>query len=119
MLAAWDATHPQPRATISDVADHIDHVRRVAGVDHVGIGSDFDGIDGTHPDGLEGVDRYPALFQELARRGWSDQDLARLSGGNVLRAMERVEQVAAAMRAEAPLNATSRELNGGEPASGT
>jgi membrane dipeptidase len=103
MLAAWEAAHPQPQATISDIADHVDHVRQIAGVDHVGIGSDFDGIDGTHPEGLEGVDRYPALFQELARRGWTDADLAKLAGGNLLRAMERVEQVAATMRTEAPL----------------
>ena len=103
MLAAWEAAHPEPQATISDIADHVDHVRQIAGVDHVGIGSDFDGIDGTHPEGLEGVDRYPALFQELARRGWTDADLAKLAGGNLLRAMERVEQVAATMRTEAPL----------------
>jgi membrane dipeptidase len=108
LLAAWEAAHPVPHATLSDVADHIEHIRQIAGVDHVGIGSDFDGIDGTSPDGLEGVDRYPALFQELARRGWSDQDLAKLAGGNVLRAMERVEQVAAGMRAEPPLIAAPR-----------
>jgi membrane dipeptidase len=103
MLAAWEAAHPVPPATISDIADHVEHIRQIAGVDHVGIGSDFDGIDGTHPEGLEGVDRYPALFQELARRGWNDADLAKLAGGNLLRAMERVEQVAASMRTEPPL----------------
>jgi membrane dipeptidase len=110
-LDAWDAAHPEQPATLSDVADHIEHVRKVAGIDHVGIGSDFDGIDGTHPEGLEGVDRYPALFRELARRGWSDADLAKLSGGNMLRVMSRTEQVAAAMRAEPPLTATIESLD--------
>ena len=111
-LAEWERAHPRPATTIGDVADHIDHVRQIAGVDHVGIGSDFDGVDGELPAGLEGVDRYPALFQELARRGWSDQDLAKLAGGNVLRAMERVEQVAVSMRAEPPMTATIAELDG-------
>ena len=111
-LAAWDAAHPVPPATVADVADHVDHVRQVAGVDHVGIGSDFDGINGTHPEGMEGVDSYPVLFRELARRGWSDEDLAKLAGGNLLRAMERVEQVAAAMRAEPPMIATIEALDG-------
>jgi membrane dipeptidase len=110
-LDAWDAAHPEPLATLAEVADHIDHIRQIAGVDHVGIGSDFDGIDGTHPKGLEGVDKYPALFRELARRGWSDQDLAKLAGLNLLRAMERAEQVAASMRAEPPLNATIEQLD--------
>jgi membrane dipeptidase len=111
-LDAWDAAHPEPPATLEEVADHIDHIRQIAGVDHVGIGSDFDGIDGTHPTGLEGVDTYPALFRELARRGWSDTDLAKLAGLNLLRAMERAEQVAASMRAEPPLNATIEQLDG-------
>src|SRR5207237_850675 len=67
----WRASHPQPHATISDVADHIEHVRKVAGVDHVGIGSDFDGIT-DNVVGLEDVSKYPALFAELALRGWTD-----------------------------------------------
>jgi membrane dipeptidase len=113
-LAAWDAAHPEPAVTIAEVADHVDHVRAIAGADHVGIGSDFDGIDGTHPAGLEGVDKYPTLFRELARRGWSDADLAKLAGGNLLRAMERVEQVAASMRAEPPLIATIEALDGAQ-----
>ncbi|MBV9882838.1 MAG: dipeptidase [Sphingomonadaceae bacterium] len=111
-LAAWVAAHPEPPATIADVADHADHIRQVAGVDHIGIGSDFDGMDGAHPQGLEGVDLYPALFAELARRGWSDADLAKLAGGNLLRALERAEQVAASMRNEPPLNATIEALDG-------
>jgi membrane dipeptidase len=89
----WRSTHPVPKATLSQVADHIDHVRRVAGVDHVGIGGDFDGIDEV-VEGLEDVSTYPALFAELARRGWSDSDLRKLAGENFLRAFARAEAVA-------------------------
>jgi membrane dipeptidase len=111
-LAQWDAAHPESPATIADVADHIDHLRQIAGVDHVGIGSDFDGTGGIVPQGLEGVDRYPALFAALARRGWSDADLTKLAGGNLLRALERAEQVAYGMRSEPPLNRTIEDLDG-------
>jgi membrane dipeptidase len=110
-LEAWDSAHPAVDATLAEVADHVEHVRRVAGVDHVGIGSDFDGIDGTAPKGLEGVQTYPALFAELARRGWSDADLAKLAGGNVLRVMERAETVAAGMKNEPPMIATIEQLD--------
>jgi membrane dipeptidase len=111
-LDAWDAAHPPVDATLAEVADHVEHIVKVAGIDHVGIGSDFDGIDGYAPKGLEGVETYPALLAELARRGWSDEDLAKLAGGNLLRAMERVEAVAAAMKNEPPLNATIDQLDG-------
>jgi len=111
-LAAWDAAHPEPAASVSDVADHVVHIREIAGIDHVGIGADFDGMGGAHPQGMDGVDGYPALFRELARRGWSDGDLAKLAGGNLLRAMEGAEQVAASLRAEPPMNATIEELDG-------
>jgi membrane dipeptidase len=93
-LDAWTAANPPPKATLSQVADHIEHVRAIAGVDHVGLGSDFDGIP-TTPEGLGGVDAYPALLAELARRGWSSDDLAKLAGGNVLRVMRAAEAVAA------------------------
>lgn len=93
-LDAWKAAHPAPKATLAQVADHIEHVRKTAGVDHVGLGSDFDGIPAT-PEGLSGVDTYPALLEELARRGWTTQDLAKLAGGNVLRVMRAAEAVAA------------------------
>jgi membrane dipeptidase len=83
---------------LQQVADHIDHIRNVAGVDHVGIGSDFDGIEET-PQGLEGVDRYPALLEELMRRGWTDADVAKVAGANVLRVLAAAEQVAARLRA--------------------
>ena len=96
-LEVWDEAHPQPQATLAQVADHIEQVRRVAGVDHVGLGSDFDGIPGG-PVGLEAVDRYPALLEELMRRGWSDGDVAKLAGENVLRVMAAAEQVAARLR---------------------
>ncbi|HEX8223644.1 MAG TPA: dipeptidase [Allosphingosinicella sp.] len=114
-LEAWDAAHPAVEGTLGEVADHIEHIRKIAGIDHVGIGSDFDGIDGAAPRGLEGVETYPALLAELARRGWSDSDLARLAGGNVLRVMERVERVAAGMKGEPPLIATIEQLDRPQP----
>ena len=104
-LAAWDATHPEPAVTVRTVADHVDHIARLAGHDGVGIGGDFDGINGTGPLEMKGVDAYPLLFAELARRGWSDGDLAKLAGGNVLRVMERVEAVAAAQAGRPPIDA--------------
>ena len=96
-VKAWEATNPRPAVTVTNVADHIDHVARVAGHDHVGIGADLDGIPYT-PTGLEGVETYPRLFAELIRRGWSDANLAKLAGGNTLRALRRTEAVAASMR---------------------
>jgi membrane dipeptidase len=104
-LVVWDGAHPEPQVTVSTVADHVDHVAKIAGHDHVGVGGDFDGIQGTGPIGLKGVDGYPLLFAELARRGWSDGDLARLSGGNVLRVMERGEAVAKGMAGMPPVDA--------------
>jgi membrane dipeptidase len=99
-LAAWEAANPEPVVTLAQVADHIEHIAKVAGVDHVGIGSDFDGV-GSLPQGLGGVDTYPALLAELMRRGWSDRDIAKLAGENVLRVMASAETVAAAMQASA------------------
>jgi membrane dipeptidase len=112
-LAAWDKAHPKPEVTLSQVADHIEHIRQVAGIDHVGLGSDFDGIPDT-PQGLEGVDRYPALLAELMRRGWSDEDIAKLAGGNVLRVLADAQAVAAKLQAsgEPPATATIAELDG-------
>jgi len=100
-MEAWTAANPRPRATLAQVADHIDHVRRVAGADHVGIGSDFDGISYV-PRGLEDVSTFPDLFAELIRRGWSDGDLRRLAGGNVIRALRGAEKVAARLRRVRP-----------------
>jgi len=98
-LKTWEAAHPRPVVTVSTVADHVEHVAKVAGYDHVGIGGDFDGITST-PRGLEGVSDYPALFAELIRRGWSDQNLAKLAGANVLRVMRRAGDVATSMKNE-------------------
>jgi membrane dipeptidase len=100
-LAQWEGAHPRPSATLAQVADHIEHLRRVAGIDHVGLGSDFDGIEDA-PAGLEGVDRYPALLLELMRRGWPDADIAKLSGGNLLRAMQETERVASRLHDRPP-----------------
>ena len=96
-LAAWIAAHPQPKATLAQVADHIDHVRKVAGIDHVGIGGDFGGVDEL-PVGLENVSTYPALFAELVRRGYSKTDLAKIAQGNVLRVLRGAEAAAAKLR---------------------
>jgi membrane dipeptidase len=111
-LKSWAAAHAKPPVTLADVADHIEHIRQVAGIDHVGLGSDFDGIPET-PTGLEGVDRFPALLQELARRGWGDADLAKVAGGNLLRVMSQAEIVSAQLRKERPpSNATIAVLDG-------
>ena len=111
-LAEWERAHPKPAVGIGDVADHIEHVRKIAGADHVGLGSDFDGIpDG--PAGLDSVDKYPALLAELARRGWSDADLDRVAGGNLLRALAKAEEVSARLRAtRGPSTATIAQLDG-------
>ncbi len=95
------AAMQRPKTTIGMVADHIEHIRRVAGIDHVGIGGDFDGND-WWPEGLDDVSTYPRLFAELIRRGWSDADLRKLAGENVLRAMEQTERVAARLQRERP-----------------
>jgi membrane dipeptidase len=88
-------------ATIADVANHIEHVRRVAGVDHVGIGSDFDGISST-PAGLEDVSKFPDLFAELSRRGWSDEELRKVAGENMLRVIKTAERTARLLQRERP-----------------
>jgi membrane dipeptidase len=101
-LDAWKKAHPAPRVTLSQVADHIEHIAKVAGYDHVGIGSDFDGVGNDLPEGLEDVSTYPALLAELMRRGWSDENIAKLAGGNVLRAMATSEKVAASLAQTPP-----------------
>lgn len=111
-LAAWEKEHPRPVVTLAQVADHIDHIAKVAGVDSVGLGGDMDGVPDL-PQGLDGVDTYPALLAELARRGWSDGDLAKLAGGNVLRVMDGAERVALAMRGEPMATGTVASLDGG------
>ncbi|HEY5611004.1 MAG TPA: membrane dipeptidase, partial [Thermoanaerobaculia bacterium] len=98
-LQAWRDAHPAPRATIAEVADHIDHIRKVAGIEFIGVGADLDGIT-TTPEGLESVADYPALFRELARRGYSDDALQKIAGLNVLRVMRKAESVAARLQKE-------------------
>jgi membrane dipeptidase len=91
----WEQDHPVPQATLTQVADHVDHVRQVAGVEHVGLGGDFDGTEDVTA-GLEDVSTYPALLAELLRRGWTEPDCAALAGGNLLRALRAAETYAAA-----------------------
>jgi membrane dipeptidase len=111
-MAQWDRAHPKPVVTLAMVADHIEHIRKIAGIDSVGIGSDFDGIPDT-PVGLEGVDKYPALLVELARRGWTDEELGKLAGGNMLRVMRDAAAVAKRLQAtQSPSIATIAELDG-------
>jgi membrane dipeptidase len=111
-VKAWLAAHPRPRATLAQVADHIDHVRKVAGIDHIGVGSDFDGID-EGPAGLEDVSRFPALVEELFRRGYADADVSKILGGNLLRVMREAERVAARLQAQrGPSSATIEQLDG-------
>ena len=102
-MKQWQTAHPAPHAGVGLIADHIEHVAKVAGYDHVGIGGDLDGIGYDEaPAGMNSVAGYPLLFAELIRRGWSDENLAKLAGGNVLRAMRRAEAVAASMKDERP-----------------
>ncbi len=109
---AQRANTPRPQATLQDVADHIDHIKQVAGADHVGIGSDFDGITSV-PVGLEDVSKFPALFAELARRGWSETDLRKLAGENILRVWRQAESVASRLQKQrGPSTKTIEELDG-------
>jgi membrane dipeptidase len=89
----WLAAHPKPAATVAQVADHVEHAREVAGIDHVGLGGDFDGTPEVTT-GLADVSGYPRLFAELRDRGWSESELGRLANGNVLRALREAERLA-------------------------
>ena len=97
LMAQWSALHPAPEVTLFDVADHIDHIKAVAGIEAIGLGADFDGMP-PGPVGLEDVSTYPALLKELLIRGYSDQDIAKIAGENLLRVMTDVEAVAARLR---------------------
>lgn len=101
-LAAWDAANPLPKASIADMADHIDYVRRIAGIDSIGIGGDYDGIP-TTPDGLEDVSTYPALFTELARRGYSRAELEKISFRNMMRVMRAAEAYSKSVASMPPI----------------
>jgi membrane dipeptidase len=100
-VAEYRKTHPAPKATLSMVADHIDHIRKVAGIDHIGLGGDFDGIDSVI-EGLEDVSKYPALTAELLRRSYSDDDVKKILGLNILRVMRKAEAVAGELKGEPP-----------------
>jgi membrane dipeptidase len=114
LLQEWAAGHPRPAAALSQVADHIDHVREVAGVEHIGIGGDYDGTDQL-PGGLQDVSCYPALIAELLNRGWSEADCGRLASGNILRVMHQAEAAATAIAARrGPSQARIEDLD--EPA---
>ena len=101
-LAAWDSAHPEPKSTVAQLADHIDHIRKVAGIDHIGIGGDYDGMD-TGPVGMEDVAGYPLLFTELARRGYSQADLEKIASRNMMRVLRAAEAYAAAHRNDPPI----------------
>jgi len=108
----YKAAHPLPPVTLAQVADHVEHVRKVAGADNVGLGGDYDG-NSDWPEGMEDVTSYPKLFAELARRGWSDEDLGKLASGNILRAMRQAEAVAKRLQASRPPStATIEQLDG-------
>ena len=110
--AEWMAANPRPKATLADVVAHLEQVKRVAGIDHVGLGSDFDGVDDL-PTGLDDVSAFPVLFAELIRRGWSDAELKQLAGGNILRVMREAEAVSARLQRSRPASTrTIQELDG-------
>ena len=98
-LEEWKKAHSEPKAALRHVADHIDHIRKVAGIDHIGLGSDFDGVPST-PAGLQGVNDFPALLAELLRRGYSDDDVRKIAGRNLLRVFKRVEEVGRRLQKE-------------------
>ncbi len=111
-VAEYRAAHPAPSATLSDVADHLDHIKRVAGAAHVGLGGDYDGISEV-VQGLEDVSKYPDLLAELVKRGWTDAELRGVIGDNVLRVMQRAEAVASRLQRERPASTkTIQALDG-------
>ncbi|HEX2224404.1 MAG TPA: dipeptidase [Thermoanaerobaculia bacterium] len=114
-LEAWRKANPAPKATLVQVADHIDHVRKLAGVDHVGIGSDFDGITST-PENLDGVEDFPVLLAELMRRGWKEDEIKKLVGLNALRAFREAEKTAQRLQKERPASDALIEDLDGAPA---
>jgi membrane dipeptidase len=110
-MERWRAENPEPRATLAQVADHIDHVRKMAGIDHIGLGGDFDGISSV-VQGLEDVSKYPDLTAELLKRGYTDQDIRKILGQNILRVMREAERVSAELRKKrGPSTATIEQLD--------
>ena len=102
-IEAWQKANPAPRVTVANIADNIDHIRRVAGIDHIGLGSDFDG--GANVAGLEDVSKLPTLTAELLRRGYSDDDIKKILGLNVLRALRGAEATAKRLQKQRPASA--------------
>jgi membrane dipeptidase len=112
LIEAWRRDHPPPRVTLAEVADHVDHVREVAGLEHVGLGGDYDGVD-FQPEGLEDVSGYPRLLAELLARGWSEVEVAKLTWGNPLRVLRDAESVSRNLSAQrSPSLATLSALDG-------
>ncbi len=108
----WRQANPVPRGTVGTVADHIEHIIKLAGIDHVGLGSDYDGVTAL-PEGLDDVSRYPHLTAELLRRGYSERDVRKILGGNILRVLRQAEAVAARLQRErGPSVATIEALDG-------
>jgi len=103
-VETWVVANPEPLATVAQMADHVDHVRKIAGIDYIGIGGDYDGMR-TGPEGMEDVSGYPVLFTELARRGYSRADLMKISSRNMMRVMRAAERYAAAHRGDKPIEA--------------
>jgi membrane dipeptidase len=110
-IEAWEKDHPPPTVTAVDVADHIDHIRDVAGIDAIGVGGDYDGVP-TMGDELVDVSAYPLIFAELRARGYSDEALTGIAGRNVLRVMRAAERVAGGLRSRPPSTATIDALDG-------
>ena len=102
LFRSGDAANPEPQPTIAELADHIDHIREVAGIDHIGMGGDYDGMPGG-PVGMEDVAGYPNLFVELARRGYSQADLEKIASRNMMRVLRDAEAYAAAHRGDPPI----------------
>ena len=101
-MQKWAAANPEPKPTVAQLADHVDHIRAIAGIDHIGIGGDYDGMPGGPP-GMEDVSGYPVLFRELARRGYSQADLEKIASRNMMRVLRAAEAFAAAHRGDPPI----------------
>jgi len=112
-MSEWQRSHPRPIVTVEDVADHIDHIRDTIGIDHIGIGSDYDGVP-SFPEGLEDVSTYPNLIAELLARGYSEEDVKKIAGLNVLRALRDAEGIAARLQSQrSPSEETIESLDDG------
>jgi membrane dipeptidase len=110
-LASWTTAHPAPTVSVTQIADHIDHIVKRIGVDHVGVGGDFDGMD-DGPQGFEDVAAYPNLFAELARRGYSQTDLEKIASRNMMRVLRGAEAYAAAHRGDPPIETKAITVGG-------